>query len=62
MDEITARFTHDHETVRAANIQSGRRLTYFTIAWNCLESVMAVGSGLIAGSIALVGFGVDSLI
>lgn len=62
MDEITARFTDDHKTVRAANILRGRRLEYFTIAWNCLESVIAVGSGLIVGSIALVGFGVDSLI
>lgn len=40
----------------------GRRLEYFTIIWNCLESIVALGSGLIAGSIALVGFGFDSLI
>lgn len=47
---------------RAPLVTRGRRLEYFTIIWNCLESVVAIGSGLIAGSIALVGFGFDSLI
>src|SRR5688572_21248125 len=31
-------------------------LTALTIAWNSLEAVVAIISGLIAGSIALVGF------
>jgi divalent metal cation (Fe/Co/Zn/Cd) transporter len=43
-------------------VRRGRLLEYFTIGWNLLEAVVAVGSGIIAGSIALVGFGVDSLI
>ena len=38
------------------------RLEWFTIAWNCLEAVIALASGLLAGSIALVGFGFDSCI
>ena len=40
----------------------GRRLEYFTIAWNSLEGIVAIAAGLIAGSISLVGFGVDSFI
>jgi divalent metal cation (Fe/Co/Zn/Cd) transporter len=40
----------------------GQRLEYYTIAWNTLEAVAALISGLLAGSIALVGFGLDSLI
>ena len=40
----------------------GRRLEYFTIGWNSLEGVIAVGAGVFAGSISLVGFGVDSFI
>lgn len=36
------------------------RLEWFTIAWNVLEAVVAIGAGFIAGSVALVGFGVDS--
>ncbi len=47
---------------RSLTIQRGRRLEYFTIAWNCLESFIAVAAGLFAGSISLVGFGIDSLI
>lgn len=47
---------------RAAIARRGRRLEYFTIAWNCLEGVVAVIAGLIAGSISLVGFGIDSFI
>jgi hypothetical protein len=43
-------------------VRRGRRLEYFTIAWNSLEGLVAILSGLIAGSIALVGFGFDSLI
>lgn len=33
-----------------------------TIGWNSIEAVVAVGSGLAANSIALVGFGFDSLV
>lgn len=47
---------------RARLVRRGRSLEYFTIIWNCLESIVAIGSGLVAGSIALVGFGFDSLI
>jgi divalent metal cation (Fe/Co/Zn/Cd) transporter len=35
-------------------------LEYFTVGWNVIEAVVAIGAGLIAGSVALVGFGVDS--
>jgi len=40
----------------------GRRLEYFTIAWNSLEGIVAVVAGLVAGSISLIGFGLDSFI
>jgi cation diffusion facilitator family transporter len=43
-------------------IRRGLRLEYFTLAWNSLEAVVAIVSGLFAGSIALVGFGFDSVI
>jgi cation diffusion facilitator family transporter len=38
----------------------GVRLEIFTITWNVVEAVVAIGAGLLAGSVALVGFGVDS--
>lgn len=37
-------------------------LEYGTIAWNVGEAVLAIGLGLAAGSLALVGFGFDSII
>jgi len=50
------------ETTRQAVAQRGKRLEYFTIAWNSLEGLVAIIAGAIAGSISLVGFGIDSLI
>ncbi len=42
--------------------QRGKRLECFTIAWNTLEGLVAVVAGALAGSISLVGFGIDSFI
>jgi divalent metal cation (Fe/Co/Zn/Cd) transporter len=47
---------------RPSLVIRGRRLEYFTIAWNSFEAAVALISGLVAGSIALVGFGLDSVI
>lgn len=47
---------------RQALAHRGRRLEYFTIVWNSLEGLMAVAAGIVAGSISLVGFGMDSFI
>ena len=47
---------------RQALAHRGRRLEYITIAWNSLEGLVAVAAGIIAGSVSLVGFGVDSFI
>jgi divalent metal cation (Fe/Co/Zn/Cd) transporter len=40
----------------------GLRLEYATIAWNALEAVVAISAGIAAGSIALFGFGLDSIV
>ena len=47
---------------RPAIVLRGQRLEYFTVAWNTLEGLIAVVAGIIAGSISLVGFGIDSFI
>jgi divalent metal cation (Fe/Co/Zn/Cd) transporter len=47
---------------RVEVVRRGRHLEYFTIAWNSLEGLVAVVAGAIAGSISLVGFGIDSFI
>jgi divalent metal cation (Fe/Co/Zn/Cd) transporter len=52
----------DIAATRTALIQRGERLEYFTIFWNTLEGLLSVGAGMLAGSIALVGFGLDSFV
>jgi len=47
---------------RSEHLRHGRKLEYFTIGWNMVEAGIAVGAGWFAGSIALIGFGIDSLI
>lgn len=40
----------------------GERLEYFTLAWNLVEGLVGVAAGVMAGSISLVAFGIDSFI
>ena len=49
-------------TTRKTVAERGKRLEYFTIAWNGLEGLVAVIAGMVAGSISLVSFGIDSFI
>ena len=49
-------------TNQASAVARAQRLEYFTIAWNTLEALVALLAGFVAGSVALVGFGFDSLI
>jgi divalent metal cation (Fe/Co/Zn/Cd) transporter len=43
-------------------VRRGLRLNYLTIGYNALEAVVSLVVGWMAGSVALVGFGIDSLI
>ena len=43
-------------------VVKARRLTQLALGWHVLEASVAVGAGVVAGSVALVGFGADSLI
>lgn len=47
---------------RTALVRRGKLLSYVTLGYNLAEGVAAIATGFIAGSIALVGFGIDSLI
>ena len=47
---------------RLEHERRGRRLEYFTLAWNLAEAVIAVAAARAAGSIALLGFGLDSVV
>jgi divalent metal cation (Fe/Co/Zn/Cd) transporter len=43
-------------------VRRGRQLEYFTIAYNSAEGLVSIVAGILAGSVSLVGFGLDSLI
>ena len=62
MDESDGCCSGECMASRAHHAKEGRRLEYFTLGWNLIEAMVAVASGIAAGSIALVGFGADSLI
>ena len=47
---------------RAELLSRGLRLEYLTVGWNVVEGLIAVVAGVAAGSIALIGFGVDSFV
>ena len=47
---------------RVSLLRAGQRLEWFTIAYNIFEAVFALASGLLANSVALISFGLDSLI
>lgn len=47
---------------RAALVRRGLLLNYLTIGYNSIEAVAALIAGTLAGSVALIGFGLDSVI
>jgi divalent metal cation (Fe/Co/Zn/Cd) transporter len=49
-------------SLQATHVRRGLRLSYATLVYNSLEGIIAISAGVVAGSIALVGFGADSLI
>jgi divalent metal cation (Fe/Co/Zn/Cd) transporter len=51
---------HDHDHCDAALIRRARVAESLTIAWMVVELVVAVAAGIVARSIALTAFGVDS--
>jgi divalent metal cation (Fe/Co/Zn/Cd) transporter len=49
-------------TERQNVVRRGQWLTWATLLYNSLEAVLSIGAGVAAGSVALVGFGIDSVI
>lgn len=52
----------DHQLARDQLVVRVRRLTWIGLVWHCVEAAVALVAGLAASSIALVGFGADSVI
>ena len=47
---------------RVLHTRAGRRVEYFSIAWTSLEAIIGVTVGIVAGRVAVIGFGADSII
>jgi len=47
---------------RATLLVRGLRLEYLTVGWNVIEGLVAIAAALAAGSVALLGFGIDSFV
>src|SRR4051794_30019647 len=43
-------------------VRRARMLAWLGLAWHLIEAAIAIGAGIVASSVALIGFGADSLI
>ena len=50
------------DTSRERLIQRAKLLAWVGVGWHAVEAAVAIGAGVAAGSIALIGFGADSLV
>lgn len=47
---------------RVHDLRRGLALSYLSVTWNVAEAAVGIAAGAIAGSVALVGFGLDSVV
>jgi divalent metal cation (Fe/Co/Zn/Cd) transporter len=48
--------------IHARNLRAGITVEWLTIGWMTVETVVSIGAGIVAGSVALLAFGIDSVI
>lgn len=58
---------HEHHAdmdpaLRAGGVRAALKLEYFSLAWNFLETFVGFAAGLASGSVALIGFALDSVV
>src|SRR6267154_3217296 len=61
-DPRDTRRREDGSMERVASLRRGVALEGVTVGYNALEGIVAIAAGLAAGSVALTGFGIDSVI
>jgi cation diffusion facilitator family transporter len=49
-------------SLRPAQVRTALRLEYLTVGWNVAEGVVSLAAAFLAGSVALLGFGVESFV
>src|SRR5713101_6405118 len=57
---VHGRLEVQHE--RATQVRAGVRIEMVTVVWMTLEAAIAIGAGVVARSVLLTAFGVDSVI
>jgi divalent metal cation (Fe/Co/Zn/Cd) transporter len=50
------------DAARAADVRAGVRLELFSVVWMVIEAVVSIGAGVLARSVLLTAFGIDSVI
>lgn len=50
------------EAARAADVRAGVRIEIVTVIWMVIEAVVSLAAGIVAGSVLLTAFGLDSVI
>src|SRR5437879_10184920 len=55
-------FVATSSPIRHDLVRRGQQLEYFTIGYNSIEGLVSIVAGAIAGSVSLIGFGLDSII
>lgn len=50
------------DPARRTQLERALRLEYVTVGWNLVEGAIAVAAAVAAGSVALLGFGIDSFV
>jgi divalent metal cation (Fe/Co/Zn/Cd) transporter len=45
-----------------SSVRHALRLEWLTIGWNVVEGIVAISAAVLAGSVALLGFGIDSFV
>ncbi len=61
-DQVSGTFVTRQSADRANLVKRGLLLNYVTIGYNSIEAVTAIAAGVLSGSVALIGFGLDSVI
>jgi hypothetical protein len=59
---MTKMTMNDFDSARSLLVRQAFWLEWLTIGWMIIEAVVATASGIVAGSISLVAFGIDSFI
>jgi hypothetical protein len=49
-------------TLQAGSRRRAVTVELFTVGWNAIEAAVALAAGAVAGSVALIGFGLDSVV